>query len=222
MLAPWKESFDQLRQHIKKQRHHFANRVPYSQGYGFSSSHVQMWELDHKFNYDWTLAEHQRTDAFELRCWRRLLRVPWTARRSNQSIIKVINSEYSLEGVVVKLKLQYFGHLMWRAASVEKTMMLGEIEGKRRRGWMRWLESIPNTMDLSLRKLGEIVKDGETWRAAVHGVTKSRTELSDWTTTTTTTSENTRLSTFWSLKYKWIIILKIHLPNSGLPWWLRW
>ena len=121
------EKLWQTRQHIKKQKHYFANKVLFSQSYGFSSSHIWMWELDYK-------AEHQRIDAFELWCWKRLLRVPWTARRSNQSILKEINSEYSLEGLMLKLKLQYFGHLMGRIDSLGKTLMLGNIEGRGRSG----------------------------------------------------------------------------------------
>ena len=150
MHDPWKKSYDQPRQRIKKQRHYFTNKSLSSQGYGLSSGQVQMsWAIKK--------AEHRRTDAFELWCWRRLLRVPWTARRSNQSILKGISPQYSLEGLMLKLKLQYFGHRMQRTDSLEKTLMLGKTEGRRRKGRqrLRWLDGITNLMDTSLSKLRE-------------------------------------------------------------------
>ena len=187
MFAPWKESYDKPRQHIKKQRHHFANKGLYSQSYGFFSSHVRMWELDHKEGWA------PKNWRFQTVVLEKTLENPLDSKN-----IKLVNPKGNKPWIfigrtILKLKLRYFGHLMQRAGSLEKTPMLGKIWGKRRRGRqrIRWLDGITDSVDVNLSKFQKTVKDKKAWHAAIHGVAKSWTWISDWTTVATVAWEET-------------------------------
>ena len=177
--ASWQESDDKARQCVEKQRHYSVNQGPYSQGYGLPSSYKWLWKLDCK--------EGRTPENWCLQTvmWRKLLKFPWAARRSNQSILREIIPEYSLEGLILKLKLQYSGHLIWTEDSLEKFLMLGKIEGRKRRGHQRKirLDGITDAMNMNLGKLQEMVRDKEAWHAAIHVITKSCTLLGDWKAT---------------------------------------